>query len=131
VPKKPDKPLLTLVDGTSSPVPPPRKLGKSGLSFWNQVQAEYAIDDVGGRELLLQCCQAKDRLERLAAQINADGEVIRTRTGGLKAHPALRDELATRGFICRTLGKLGISLEVIKPIGRAAGAYGWTSDADQ
>jgi hypothetical protein len=85
---------------------------------------------VGGRELLLQCCLAKDRLERLAAQINADGEVIRTRGGGLKAHPALRDELATRGFIVRTLGKLGISLEIVKPVGRPPQGIGWMPDAD-
>jgi hypothetical protein len=124
--KRPDKPLLTLVDPASSPIPPPQKLGKSGLSFWNQVQAEYAVDDVGGRELLLQCCQAKDRLDRLAAQIDADGEVIRTRAGGLKAHPALREELALRGFIARTLGKLGITLEVLKPVGRPGGTYSWS-----
>jgi hypothetical protein len=128
VAKKPDKPLLTLVDSTASPPPPPKRLGKSGISFWNQVQAEYAIDDVGGRELLIQCCQAKDRLDRLAAQIDADGEVIRTRDGGLKANPLLRDELATRGFICRTLGKLGISLEIVKPVGRPPGS--WSLDAD-
>jgi hypothetical protein len=124
------KPPLTLVDPTSTAISPPRKLGERGLSLWNAVQNEYRIDDAGGIELLAQACAAADRVEALAERINTDGEVVHTRAGP-KAHPALRDELAGRAFICRTLERLGLNLETIKPIGRPARGGGWRGyDAD-
>jgi hypothetical protein len=116
-------PPLTLVGPTSIAISPPRKLGERGLSLWNAVQSEYRIDDAGGIELLAQACAASDRVEALAERINADGEVVQTRSGP-KAHPALRDELAGRAFICRTLERLGVTLETVKPIGRPPKSYG-------
>lgn len=88
------------------------------------MQTEYRIDDAGGIELLAQACAAADRVEALAERINVDGEVVHTRAGP-KAHPALRDELAGRAFICRTLERLGLNLETIKPIGRPPRDSGW------
>jgi hypothetical protein len=117
-----DKPPLTLIDPTLTGIAPPRKLGQYGLSLWNSIQTAYRIDDVGGIELLAQACAAADRVEALAERINADGEVVHTRTGP-KAHPALRDELAGRAFIVRTLERLGLNVETIKPVGRPSG--GW------
>jgi hypothetical protein len=108
---------LTLVDPGASGMSPPRKLGASGLSLWNAVQDAYRIDDVGGIELLAQACEASDRVAALSERINADGEVVHTRNGP-RAHPALRDELAGRSFIVRTLERLGLNLEAIKPVGR-------------
>jgi hypothetical protein len=130
MPAKPEKPTLAIVDATAASYPsPPKKLNKPGASLWREIQAEYAVEDVGGRELLLQCCFAKDRLARLQAHINADGEIVRTPSGP-KLHPAVAEERALRGFICRTLGKLGVTLESLKPIGRPPGAVGWTGDDD-
>jgi hypothetical protein len=118
MPEKPEKPALTVVDATTpSYPPPPKKLAKSGTSLWREVQAEFAIEDVGGRELLFQCCQAKDRLERLQVRIDADGEIVRTPSGP-KLHPAVAEERALRGFIVRTLTKLGITVEALKSVGR-------------
>jgi hypothetical protein len=111
------KPPLTVVDPIASGMSPPRKFGPAGLSLWNAVQDAYRIDDVGGIELLAQCCEASDRVAALSERINADGEVVHTKAG-LKAHPALRDELNNRAFICRTLERLGLNLEVVKPVGR-------------
>jgi hypothetical protein len=54
--------------------------------------------------------------------IDRDGEVVHTRNGP-KAHPALRDELAGRAFIVRTLERLGLNVETIKPMGRPS--KGW------
>ena len=118
-----EKSPLTLVGPTSTGVSPPRKLGQHGLSLWNSVQAAYQIDDVGGIELLAQACAASDRVEALAERISADGEVVTTRAGP-KAHPALRDELAGRAFIVRTLERLGLNVEAIKPIGRPSDRWG-------
>jgi hypothetical protein len=117
-----DRPPLTLLDPASTGVAPPRKLGQYGLSLWNSIQGAYRIDDVGGIELLAQVCAAADRVEALAERIGVDGEVIHTRAGP-KAHPALRDELAGRAFIVRTLERLGLNVEAIKPLGRPS--KGW------
>src|SRR5262245_38556404 len=120
--KKP--PLLVVGSPTSTPVQPPRPLGDHGLNLWNRIQSDYNIADAGGVEWLAQACEASDRVGRLREQINADGEVIRVR-GVPKAHPALRDELACRAFITRTLSRLGLDVEPIKAPGRPAGTGGW------
>lgn len=112
-----------MVDPASTGVSPPRKLGQHGLSLWNSVQTAYRIDDAGGIELLAQACAAADRVEALAERITTDGEVVNTRAGP-KAHPALRDELAGRAFIVRTLERLGLNVETIKPLGRPSHS-GW------
>jgi hypothetical protein len=106
-----------MLDPASTTPQPLRKLGTSGLSLWDGIQSEFRVDDVAGRELLMQACEAADRVARLAAKINADGEIIQTENGP-KAHPALKDELANRAFICRTLRQLGLNLEPVRSVGR-------------
>ena len=88
------------------------------------MQAEYLIRDSGGIELLCLACQALDRAESLSEAIAAEGQTIRTRTG-IKAHPALRDELANRALVARLLSKLGIATEPVKALGRPTNALGW------
>ena len=115
----PSRPPLTVVDpDLLSWPPPPRALGRHGMALWQTVQGEYSIEDPGGIELLAQACAAVDRLEALAERINADGEIIVVR-GVPKPHPALREELSARSFVCRTLERLGLNLEAVKPIGRS------------
>ena len=126
--KAADRPPLTLLDPASTGISPPRPLGQHGLALWNGVQSAYRIDDIGGIQLLTLAAQALDRVEALAERISADGEVVHTRAGP-KAHPALRDELAGRAFIARTLERLGLNVETIKPLGRPS--KGWRGpDAD-
>jgi len=124
---KPQPPLTLVGPGSTAP-PPPRTLGPHGLALWNRVQAEYRILDCGGIELLCLACQALDRAESLSEAITADGETARTRTG-IRAHPALRDELANRAFITRALAKLGIASEPIKSPGRPGSGLGWIPPA--
>jgi hypothetical protein len=88
------------------------------------VQAAYRIDDRGGIEILAQICASQDRVEALAVRISEDGEVIHTRNGP-RAHPALRDELGLRSFIVRSLERLGLNIETVKPIGRPSAGVGW------
>jgi hypothetical protein len=107
---------------------PPRKFGRAGRSLWDAITTEYQVDDAGGRALLEQCCLANDRLEALAARVDEDGETIRTRTGITKVHPGLPEELALRSLICKTLERLGVNLEVIKPVGRPPRGFGWTGE---
>jgi hypothetical protein len=91
-----------MLDPTTTSISPPRKLGVLGSSLWQSIMSEYQIEDPGGIELLMQACEAADRIARLGERIDADGEIVEGRNGP-RAHPALREELAGRAFICRTL----------------------------
>src|SRR6516225_7583054 len=122
--EKPPKPLAVVPERRPTSPQPPRKLGEPGLTLWTSIQREYRITDCGGIELLMQACLAADRMQGFTDQINADGLMIRTKTG-MRSHPLLKEELAARGFIVRTLQRLGIS-EDIKPVGRPPkGGIGW------
>lgn len=120
------KPPLTIVGSTSTGIQPPRKLGKHGTMLWAGIQAEFDVSDRGGVELLAQACAAADRAEALAACVARDGETIRTKAG-LRIHPAVREELANRAFVCRTLERLGVNVEAIKKPGRPSS--NWWSEA--
>src|SRR5215203_4917012 len=115
------KPSLKLVSATPSNSPsPPRTLGEHGLLLWQAVTNEYGIEDAGGVELLAQACSALDRAEECAGHIAVDGVVTRSKTG-LKEHPLLKHEIAARSFVVRTLSRLGLDVEAIKPVGRPPG----------
>lgn len=116
------KPSLTLAGSAPTATQPPRKLGPSGRQLWDGVIGEYDIRDRGGLELLCLAAETLDRVQRLGDRIDAEGEVVRTKSGP-KAHPALRDELAGRAFVARTLERLGLNVETIKPVGRPPHAY--------
>jgi hypothetical protein len=118
-------PPLTLINPASTTISAPRPLSAHGTALWNRVQTEYRIEDAGGIELLTEACQALDRAEALAAAIARDGEVIHTRTGVPKTHPSIKDELNFRAFVVRTLQRLGLNVEAIKPIGRPPNSTGW------
>lgn len=111
------KPPLSLVDPGSNLPSPPRPLGDHGTALWLAIQREYTITDPGGIELLAEACAGLDRAEELAEAISAAGAIVHTRNGP-KAHPALAAELSARSFVCRTLERLGLNVEAIKPIGR-------------
>ena len=108
---------LTVVTQDQPSPKPARTLGEAGASLWSSVMREYAIADAGGVEILLLACQALDRAEALREQIDRDGEVIRAK-GIIRDHPALRHELSNRAFVCRSLQRLGLDVEAVKPIGR-------------
>ena len=132
----PKKPPLSVVEppstGTRPPSTapkPPRPLGEHGMKMWRSVTSEYPVEDIGGIELLAQACAGLDRAESLAACIAEDGEVIYLR-GSPKAHPAVKDELACRAFVVRTLQRLGLNVvvEQSRPVGRPAAGVGITWD---
>jgi hypothetical protein len=130
--KTPGKPPFAIVSGETTTISPPRPLGQHGRALWDRIQREYRIADVGGIELLTQACQEEDTAEALAAAIAADGHVVRTRTGVPKAHPAVKDELAARAFVVRTLEKLGVTTEPIKSPGRPlSGGLGWIPESSR
>jgi hypothetical protein len=95
-------------------VEPPGKLGDVGLSLWRDITSSYEFNDRASYETLFQACAAADRAAKLRELIDADGEVVRTKVG-LKDHPALRHEIACRSFVVRTLARLGLDLEPLRP----------------
>jgi hypothetical protein len=119
--KKPGKPTLKLVQSTTATTSqPPRRLGEYGSALWNTINGEYDISDSGGIEVLCQICSTLDRAESLAAEVDRDGPIIMTKHGP-KEHPALRAELGCRAFVTRNLQRLGLNVEVVKPVGRPGG----------
>jgi hypothetical protein len=106
-------PRLTLIEPGATSVEPPRPLGAHGRGLWDRVHAEYQIDDIAGIELLCLAGQGLDLAEALAERIREDGEVVRTPTG-IKSHPSIKEELSARGFVVRTLMKLGLNYEPLR-----------------
>jgi P27 family predicted phage terminase small subunit len=112
------KPRLTVIGPSATTGDgPPTTLGKAGTNLWRSVMAEYQIVDSGGLSMLEQACAARDRISECAAIIAAEGAVVRTKMGP-KEHPLLKIELASRAFLVRTLARLGLDVEPIRPTGR-------------
>src|SRR6516162_3938053 len=112
--KKSKKPSLALVGSeTTIGIQPPFALGKHGQSLWDRIQSEYDVSDPAGIEFLAQACAAADLAERLQEEIENDGTVVRAR-GGVRSHPAIRDLIAARSFVTRTLTRLGLNYEPLR-----------------
>jgi phage terminase small subunit len=122
--EKPPKTPFSVVTSLPLQIPdPPQPLGPAGLQLWQAIQGEYNIIDQGGITMLLVGCLAYDRAERLRACIDADGDVIHTRSGVPKAHPAIKDEIGCRAQVMRAIEKLGLNYEAIKSVGRPPGSF--------
>ena len=128
------KPRLTLISPEQTTavtlLAPPVSLNNTGRNLWQSIMSEYDIRDSGGQQMLLQICEAADRVEEFSATIKRDGLVLRTKSGP-KDHPLLRHEQAARSFIIRSLVRLGLDVQALKPVGRPSQSFGWAPDADQ
>jgi len=109
-------PNLHLIAEAPEPgaVEPPGKLDAVGLSLWRDITGAYEFNDRGSYETLFQACAAADRAAKLHELIDQDGEVIRSK-GVVRDHPALKHEIACRSFVVRTLARLGLDLEPLRP----------------
>jgi hypothetical protein len=115
-----------------TPRGPPPGLREAGRNLWNQVLSEYQFQDAAGRTMLALACQSLDRAERLRARIDADGEVLTNpRTGTMRSHPGIRDEVACRAFTVKTLTTLGLNYEALKTLGRPARDNHWGDDDER
>jgi hypothetical protein len=92
---------------------PPGKLGAVGMSLWVDIVGSYEFADRGSYETLFQACAAADRAASLRGLIDADGEMVRTKTG-VRDNPLIKHELAARAFVVRTLARLGLDLEPVR-----------------
>jgi hypothetical protein len=125
-------PSVSIVPSSASTMTdPPANLGPAGTNLWRAIMTEYDISDAGGHALLEQAAFAADRAERLRAEIDADGEIIHGRNGP-REHPGLKGELAARSFLVRTLQRLGINLETVRPgPGRPGGPPKWKGHGNE
>jgi hypothetical protein len=116
-------PKLTVIRAPSVEQPPrsPIKLGPIGQSLWDDIVSSYEFSDRASYETLAQACSAADRAERCREAIDADGEVVKVRGGGMRDHPLLKHEITARSFVCRTLARLGLDLEPVRGMGRPPG----------
>ena len=122
-------PSLSLVRGSTQAMPsPPRSLGKVGQALWMSIMRDYAISDSGGLETLAQAAAAAERAADCAVQIERDGALIMTKNGP-RDHPLLKHELANRAFVVRSLVRLGINIEPVRPIGRPGHGVGISWEA--
>jgi len=108
--RRENTPFQVLSNPALSGSNPPRPLGEPGLNLWTRITDGYDVSDAGGRELLLLACEATDRAVALRAIIDAEGVIVRTRTGP-KDHPLLRHELANRALVSKLLVRLGLDME--------------------
>ena len=123
------KPKLTVVNSDAKPTSAPSTLGTSGSKLWRSIQDEYRIDDSGGIALLTQICLSIDRADECAAAIDRDGVMIRTKNG-LRDHPLLKLELASRSFAVKALLRLGLDIEPNRDgPGRPSGTFNPTRGA--
>lgn len=67
---------------------PPAELRKAGRALWRAVTSAYELEE-HERGLLLEMARSVDQLDRLAAVVAAEGEMIADRFGEPKIHPAL------------------------------------------
>jgi hypothetical protein len=102
---------------TNSTKAPPRKLGTHGQRLWAAVNEEVVLEDSAGVEMLLEACEALDRVQECSIEIKRSGVMLRTKTGA-RENPLLKIELANRAFVTRTLARLGLDSEPIKTLGR-------------
>jgi hypothetical protein len=77
-----------------------------GVRLWHRVMAERKQLNAGEHEILKQICQATDELETLELSV--------------------KDSLALRAFIVRSLGRLGFCERDKRPIGRPPQGIGIT-----
>jgi hypothetical protein len=118
-------PLSVVTSGSGNLPVPPRELGEHGQRLWDRVQAEYAITDSGGVEILYQAAAATDLAETLADTIKNEGPMVQTKFTR-RTHPAVRELIQVRAFVCRALGQLGLHVEPVRPVGRPPrGGLGW------
>jgi P27 family predicted phage terminase small subunit len=112
---------LTLISTDPTPVDlatPPPELGAYGVALWKSVTIEFDLADIGGRETLRQLCLAADRAESCREVIAKQGLMVRSKAGGVRPHPLLQIEMTARNFVVKALGKLGLTLEPVRAIGR-------------
>ena len=92
----------------------PRGLSKTAVRWWKRFQADYALDDAGGRLLLESALRQFDRAEEARAVIDKEGSTVVDRFGQRRAHPAAAIERDARSGLLGALRALNLDLVPLK-----------------
>jgi hypothetical protein len=107
---------LTLVTPAPNAAAMPEGLDADGegSKLWGAIMAEYVIDDCASLEVLKQCCFAADMAARCRKQLDESGLILHGKAGA-RENPMIRHELNYRSFITRSLQRLGLLSEPLRP----------------
>jgi P27 family predicted phage terminase small subunit len=104
---------------------PPKHLGKSGKTLWEELISEYGISDAAGLALVTTAAECLDRIRAAQAAISEHGEIVKDRYGQVKLNPALVLEKDARNGLLATLKALNLDLEPLRDgPGRPPGSFG-------
>jgi hypothetical protein len=78
------------------------------------VQREFAVSSCYDVELLTQACEAVDQISAIAVELEQSGLTC----SNSKLNPLARHQLNLRGFVVRTLTKIGIDEMPVRGPGR-------------
>ncbi len=104
----------------SSDPKPPKHLSSEAKKWWEQVVADYTIDDAAAL-VLLTACEAFDRRREAREMLKKEGLVVQDRFGQPKPHPAASIERDAAATLLRAWRVLGLDVEPPGPIGRPPG----------
>lgn len=99
---------------------PPDHLGSHGRALWEQIIAEFGVDDAPGRALLTVACEALDRCRQAQTVLQASGLTITDQRGALKTHPAVTIERDAWGVMQRALRQMNLETDPAWKSGRPA-----------
>ena len=94
---------------TDSTPKPPAELERRGRAFWRKIMDVYLPDAPHEVEILREICRSLDSLDRLAAQVATDGEMIEGNGGRMRLHPAISASASLRIVVARLVERLGLS----------------------
>lgn len=92
---------------------PPKHLSTEARRWWRELQTAYGLVDEAGLLLLQTAMESFDLANRAAAQIEADGLIIRDRYT-TKAHPAAAILRDARAQMLQALKALNFDLEPLR-----------------
>lgn len=101
----------------------PKTLSSEAKRLWNQIHAEFLIDDRHGLLLLEQALESFDRMRAAQVAIKEHGVVIKDRYEQLKTNPATTVERDQKAQMLACLKQLNLNLEVVpgRRVGRPPG----------
>ena len=105
----------------------PSHLSDEAREWWDNLTAEYGIEDEAGRLLLQSAMEAFDRVRDAQAAITRDGVTVADRFGQIKNHPMLTAERDARAQMLTALKQLNLDVEPLRDApGRPPEGNGWT-----
>jgi hypothetical protein len=102
-------PELTIIETGANGTSTRRKPPSRGAKLRESLLTEYELDDPASAELLEHVCTAIDRLDDITERIARDGIMMKGQRGP-RPHPLLKIEATLRGFVVRSLVKVGVAL---------------------